>query len=305
MPRADDTGTPGKEDTHETPTLSFDTRAIRAGEDPYPNTAFSLRPPIHATKSYAYPSLDALFQHHYYYSRTENPTTEALDQKLANLHGGEAAVSVASGMGAIHLACSSAIQVRKERLNARKLAQLYPTGDPAERPNIVTHTSQYTGTYRLFTKIYPQMGIETKLVDLRDVGAARRAVNENTKVVFVESPANPTVDILDVRALADLAHEVGAQCIVDNTWASPALQRPLELGADLVVESLTKYVNGHGDALGGAIVGAQNHLRDVRYFWLETQGQVLSPFNAWLILRGTRTLGLRMERHGTNAMKVA
>lgn len=285
--------------------LRFDTQLIRAGEDPYPETSHSLRTPIYATKSYTYSSLSELLKNHYYYSRTENPTLFALDDKLATLHGGESAISVASGMGAVHLACSSVLQQRIERIRSNKIKKLLPQSKPENIPNIIIHINQYTGIYRLLTKIYPQMGIEFKRLNLCDISEVKKEVNENTKLIFLESPANPTIDIIDIEACANLIHEVDGKCIVDNTFASPALQRPLELGADFVVESLTKYINGHGDCLGGAIIGPKNEIQNIRYFWHETQGQVLSPFNAWLILRGIRTLSLRMTRHSLNAMKLA
>ncbi|MFX1310747.1 MAG: trans-sulfuration enzyme family protein [Promethearchaeota archaeon] len=285
--------------------LRFDTQLIRAGEDPYPETSHSLRTPIYATKSYTYSSLSELLKNHYYYSRTENPTLFALDDKLATLHGGESAISVASGMGAVHLACSSVLQQRIERIRSNKIKKLLPQSKPENIPNIIIHINQYTGIYRLLTKIYPQMGIEFKRLNLCDISEVKKEVNENTKLIFLESPANPTIDIIDIEACANLIHEVDGKCIVDNTFASPALQRPLELGADFVVESLTKYINGHGDCLGGAIIGPKNEIQNIRYFWQETQGQVLSPFNAWLILRGIRTLSLRMTRHSLNAMKLA
>ena len=285
--------------------LKFDTQLIRAGEDPYPETPYSIRTPIYASKSYTYPSLSDLLGNNYFYSRTENPTLFALDQKLATLHGGEAAVSVASGMAAIHLACSSVFQKRYERIRPKKIKTLYPQTRPEIIRNMIIHTNQYTGSYRLFTKTYPQMGLEIKHVDMRNLDEVKKAIDENTKIVFIETPANPTIDILDIQGCADLIHEVGGKCIVDNTWASPALQKPIELGADIVVESLTKYINGHGDCLGGAIIGTKNDMRDIRYFWMETQGAVLSPFNAWLILRGMRTLGMRMDRHCSNAMNIA
>jgi len=285
--------------------LEFETQLLRAGEDPYPETSFSIRPPIYATKSYTYSSLSELLENNYYYSRTENPTLFALDQKIATLHRGEAAVSVASGMAAIHLACSSIFQKRFERIRPKKIKQLLPQARPEVVRNMVIHNNQYTGSYRLFTKIYPQMGLETKRVDMRDINEVKKTIDENTKLIFIETPANPTIDILDIQGCADLVHEVGGKCVVDNTWASPALQKPLEMGVDLVVESLTKYINGHGDCLGGAIIGSKNDIRDIRYYWMETQGSVLSPFNAWLILRGSRTLGMRMDRHCSSALKIA
>ncbi|MFX1470037.1 MAG: trans-sulfuration enzyme family protein [Promethearchaeota archaeon] len=285
--------------------LKFDTKLIRAGEDPYPETKHSLRIPIYATKSYTYSSLSEFIKNRYYYSRTENPTLYALDNKLATLHGGESAISVASGMGAVHLACSSMLQKRVERIRPNKIKKLLPQTNPEKIPNIIIHINQYTGIYRLLTKLYPQMGIRIRRVNLCALTEVKKAIDEETKLIFLESPSNPTLDIIDIKTCADLIHEVGGKCIVDNTFASPALQRPLDLGADLVVESLTKYINGHGDCLGGAIIGPKNEILNIRYFWQDTQGQVLSPFNAWLILRGIRTLSLRMMRHSSNAMKLA
>jgi methionine-gamma-lyase len=285
--------------------LRFNTQLIRAGEDPYPETSHSIRTPIYATKSYTYSSLSELLKNRYFYSRTENPTLYALDKKLATLHRGEQAICVASGMAAVHLSCSSVLQKRVERIRPKKIKNLFPQSNPDRIPNMIIHKNQYTGSYRLFTKIYPQMGIEARRVNMFDLNEVKKAIDEQTKLLFIETPANPNVDILDIQGCADLIHEVGGKCIVDNTWASPALQRPIELNADLVVESLTKYINGHGDCLGGAIIGPENEIRNIRYFWLETEGQVLSPFNAWLILRGVRTLTLRMKQHSSNAMKIA
>jgi methionine-gamma-lyase len=286
--------------------FNFDTQQIRAGEDPYPETSHSIRTPIYAAKSYTYESMDELLQKgHYFYSRTENPTLFALDQKLATLHKGEQALSVASGMAAVHLACSSVLQKRIERIKQKKIKDLLPQNHPEDIPNMIIHRNQYTGSYRLFTKIYPQMGIDFKRINMCNLDEVKNSIDDQTKLIYIETPANPTNDIIDIQACADLIHEVGGKCVVDNTWASPALQRPLELGADLVVESLTKYINGHGDCLGGAVIGQENEIRNIRYFWQETQGQVMSPFNAWLILRGMRTLSLRMERHCSNAMKIA
>lgn len=284
---------------------NFDTQILRAGEDPYPETSHSIRTPIYAAKSYTYSSMDEMLKGHFYYSRTENPTLYALDQKLAVLHRGNSALSVASGMAAVHLSCMGVLQKRVERKRLEKLKDLLPQHHPEVIPNMIIHKNQYTGSYRLFSKIYPQMGIDFKRVDMRNLNEVEDAIDDQSKLLFLESPANPTCDIIDIQECSDLIHEVGGKCIVDNTFASPVLQRPLELGADLVVESLTKYINGHGDCLGGAIIGQENTIRNIRYFWQETQGQVMSPFNAWLILRGIRTLGIRMERHSKNAIKIA
>ncbi len=285
--------------------LEFATQEVRAGEDPYPSTNNSLRIPIYATKSYVYPTMTDMLKHHYFYSRTENPTLYALDKKLATLHEGEDAISVASGMGAIHLACSSILQKRLKRIKPHKLGKFLPQTNSEEIPNFVVHKNQYTGTYRLFLNLYPQMGFMPRIVDLRDINALKMAIDSHTRFIFFETPANPSIDVIDIEKCADLIHEVNGRCIVDNTFASPALQKPLQLGADMVIESLTKYINGHGDAMGGVIVGPKTDLLNIRYFWLELEGQVMSPFSAWLILRGCRTLSIRMDKHSSTAMQVA
>jgi methionine-gamma-lyase len=285
--------------------MGFDTQSIHAGEYPYPESSFSLRTPIYATKSFAYNTFSELVDNFYNYSRTENPTLQALDQKLSILHKGEEAVSIASGMGAVHLACQSILLERVERKKLIKLRSLLPQKSPELIPKVILHKNQYTSIYRLITKIYPQMGVDFEIIDLNDLSQLKRTVDETTKILLFETPSNPTIDIIDIEACAEIIHEVGGKCLVDNTFASPALQQPLELGADLVIESLTKYINGHGDCLGGAIIGSRNEIQNLRYFWLETQGQVLSPFNAWLILRGIRTLSLRMDRHSSNALQIA
>ncbi|MFW9936994.1 MAG: trans-sulfuration enzyme family protein [Candidatus Thorarchaeota archaeon] len=285
--------------------FKFDTQQIRAGEDPYPETSHSIRTPIYAAKSFTYTTLSELMKNHYFYARTENPTVYALDNKLATLHGGESGLSVASGMAAVHLACSSVFQDRVDRLRPKKVRKLLPQSNPEEIPNILIHTNLYTGVYRLITKLYPQMGIEFRQVNMCNLNELKNAIDNNSRLIIFETPANPSLDIIDIDACANLIHEVGGKCIVDNTFASPALQRPLEFGADLIVESLTKYINGHGDAMGGAIIGPKTEIQNIKYFWLETQGQVLSPFSAWLILRGCRTLSLRMEKHCSNAYQIA
>ena len=294
-----------KENRNEWDKLNFDTQLIRAGEDPYPETSHSIRTPIYATKSYTYSSFSELAKNHYHYSRMENPTVYALDYKLATLHKGESAISVASGMAAVHLSCSSVLQQRVERIRPNKLKKLILESKNKGIPNIIIHINQYVDIYRILTRLYPQMGFECRIVNLCDLSEVKKNIDENTKFIFLESPANPSIDIINIEACANLIHEVKGKCIVDNTFASPALQCPLELGADLVVESLTKYINGHGDCLGGAIIGSKSDIQDIRFFWHSMQGPVLSPFNAWLILRGIKTLNLRMERHSSNAMKLA
>ncbi len=283
----------------------YETQLMRAGEEPYPETSHSLIVPIYATKSYTFPKLDDLMQYRYYYSRTENPTRFALDHKLAVLHGGEACISVSSGMAAIHQAVSSVIQKHEEHVKSKKGKKLLPQSHPEDIPNIIIHNNQYTGTHRLFNNLYPQMGVECRRVNLEDLSEVKTTIDEKTKLLFIETPVNPNVHVLDIKALSDLIHEIGGVCIVDNTWASPSITKPLEFGADIVVESLTKYINGHGDVVAGAIIGDKNRIRDIRYYWNETQGAVLSPFDSYLVLRGVKTLDLRMRKHSENAMKVA
>lgn len=285
--------------------MRLDTQLTHAGEYPYPETSHSLRPPIYATKSFAYNTFSELLKNFYNYSRTENPTLNALNDKMATLHKAESAVTVASGMGAVHLACQSVLQERVERKRPKKLRAMLPQNNPDIIPKVIMHKNQYTGVYRLLTKIYPQMGYDFEIADLRDLDTLRNVVGEDTKLLIFETPSNPSIDVIDIQECADIIHEVGGKLIVDNTFASPALQKPLESGADLVVESMTKYVNGHGDILGGAVMGEKIQIQNITYFWLETQGQVLSPFNAWLILRGLKTLSLRMEKHSSNALKIA
>lgn len=285
--------------------MRLDTQLTHAGEYPYPETSYSLRPPIYATKSFAYNTFSEILKNFYNYSRTENPTLNALNDKMATLHKAESAVTVASGMAAVHLACQSVLQERVERKRPKKLRAMLPQKNPDMIPKVIMHKNQYTGVYRLLTKIYPQMGYDFEIVDLRDLDTLRNVVGEDTKLLIFETPSNPSIDVIDIKKCADIIHEVEGKIIVDNTFASPALQKPLEFGADLVVESMTKYVNGHGDLLGGAIMGEKIQIQNINYFWLETQGQVLSPFNAWLILRGLKTLSLRMEKHSSNALKIA
>ncbi len=208
-------------------------------------------------------------------------------------------------MAAIHQAASSVLQTKTEHLKPKQAKKILPQFDPDKTPNIIIHNNQYTGTHRLFNNLYPQMGIECRRVNMEDLSAVKAAIDENTKLVFSETPVNPNVHVLDIQAISDLIHEVGGVSIVDNTWASPSITKPLEFGADIVVESLTKYINGHGDVVAGAIIGDKNRIRDIRYYWNETQGAVLSPFDSYLVLRGVKTLDLRMRKHSENALKVA
>ena len=258
----------------------FDTLAIHAGQEPDP-TAGAVSVPIFQTSTYAQ---EAVGKHKGYdYARTGNPTRTALETCLAALEGGAWGLAFSSGMAA-----SDAI------------AHLLESGD-----HVVMADDVYGGTYRLFAKVYARAGIELTPVDMRDARKVKRAVRKRTKLVWIESPSNPLLKIVDLAAVTAAAREAGALSVVDNTFASPYLQNPLALGADLVLHSTTKYIGGHSDVVGGAVVGNDPDLRDRLAFVQNAAGGVPGPLDAWLVLRGAKTLGVRMERHSDNAMAVA
>ncbi|TQM81176.1 cystathionine gamma-lyase [Saccharothrix saharensis] len=259
----------------------FATRAIHAGQDPDPTTG-SVIVPIHATSTYAQDGVGGL-RGGFEYSRTGNPTRAALEECLAALEGGRHARAFASGMGATDTA----------------LRALCRPGDHVVIPN-----DAYGGTFRLIDKVLSHWGVEHTPAALSDVDAVRAAIRPNTKVVWVETPTNPLLNIADIALLAQVAHSAGARLVVDNTFASPYLQSPLELGADVVLHSTTKYVGGHSDVVGGALVTSDDDL-DAQFGFLQNgAGAVPGPFDAWLTLRGIKTLEVRMEKHSDNAEKV-
>ena len=271
---------------------AFDTLAIHAGEEPDPETG-ALTPPIHTSAAFKLPKFgpklfDALLmestQPPHAYVRWGHPTARMLEEKVAALEGGEAALAVASGMAAISALAFTFLE----------------SGD-----HLVASEVCYAGSVELFGVHLPRQGIEVSLVDTSDLAQVQEALRPNTKMVYVETPANPILRISDIRALAQIAHRTGALLAVDSTWASPCLQRPLALGADYVIHSATKYLNGHGDALGGVIVGPDDGVHRIRKEALVHLGGALSPFNAWLIARGMITLPLRMARHSASALTVA
>jgi cystathionine beta-lyase/cystathionine gamma-synthase len=270
---------------------AFETLAIHMGEEPDENGA--LRAPLQMSTTFQLPGFgpklfDALFMESerppHAYSRWSNPTLRALEERLTALEGAEAALTTASGMAAV-----SAL-----------LLTLLSGGD-----HVVASEVCYAGSVELFGEHLARFGIEVSLVNTSDIAQVQAAIRPNTKLIYVETPANPILRIADVAALAQVAHEAGAQLAVDSTFAGPALQRPLALGADYVVHSLTKYLNGHGDALGGVVLGPKKGIRRIRKEMLVHLGGAMSPFNAWLILRGLVTLPLRMEHHSQNALQVA
>jgi len=218
------------------------------------------------------------------YTREHSATPRHLEERLAALEGSEDCVVTASGMGAV-----SAV-----------FFTLLNAGD-----HIVASEVCYTGTQKLLSVHMPRFGVDVSLVDTTDLEAVQAAVRPETKAVFVETPGNPLVYISDIEKIAEIAHAAGANMIVDSTWSGLLTQRPFDLGADVVLHSATKYLNGHGDALGGAIMGRKKLLADVREYGIVHLGACASPFNAWLIMRGLVTLPLRMQKHSANAMEVA
>jgi len=271
---------------------TFETLAVHAGEEADPETG-ALRQPLHMSTTFKLPGFgiklfDAIYMDSanppYAYTRWCNPTLRALEDRLKVLEGAEACVVVASGMAAV-----SAL-----------LFTLLSAGD-----HVVASEVCYAGSVELFGEHLPRFGIEVSLVDTSDLDQVQNALKSNTKLIYAETPANPILRISDIAALSEIAHEADISLAIDSTWASPALQKPLSLGADYVVHSLTKFINGHGDALGGAVLGSEQNIKKIRKAMLVHLGGALSPFNAWLINRGLTTLPLRIQKQSSNALKVA
>ncbi|MEO7952704.1 MAG: O-succinylhomoserine sulfhydrylase [Polaromonas sp.] len=218
------------------------------------------------------------------YSRTSNPTVASFEQRLAALEGTEAAIGASSGMGAILMMCMG----------------LLKSGD-----HVVCSRSVFGSTLGLIGNLFGKFGVETTFVSQTDIGEWRTALRPTTKLLFAETPTNPLTDVCDIQALADLAHNAGTLLVVDNCFCSPALQRPTEMGADLVIHSGTKYLDGQGRVLAGAICGSQALIHDVFAPVVRTAGMALSPFNAWVVLKGMETLGLRMRAHSSGALALA
>ncbi|MGH3735957.1 MAG: cystathionine gamma-synthase [Micromonosporaceae bacterium] len=263
------------------PQPAFDTLAIHAGQQPDPLTG-AVVPPIYQVSTYYQDAVGEL-RDGYEYSRTRNPTRLALEECLAALEGGVRGLAFASGMAA------------EDTL----LRTLCKPGDHAVIPD-----DAYGGTFRLFSKVLEPWGLAWTPARLSDVAAVRAAVTDRTKVIWVETPTNPLLGIAEIAELAAVAREAGATLVVDNTFASPYLQQPLGLGAHAVVHSTTKYLGGHSDVVGGAVVTADAELGEAVAFHQNSMGAVAGPFDAWLTLRGVRTLGVRMERHCDNAERI-
>ena len=272
------------------PLSGFTSRAIHHGYDPAENHG-ALTPPMHMASTFAFESAEqggAIFageQPGYFYSRISNPTVDLLEQRIATLEGAEAGVATASGMGAITAVIWTLLQAGDE---------------------IVTDRTLYGCTFAFFRHGLAKFGVKVTHVDLTDPAALEAAMNDTVKVVYFETPANPNMRLVDIAAVSAVAQRHGAQVVVDNTYATPALTRPVELGADIVVHSATKYLGGHGDLVGGLVAGNAGTMQRVRLEGLKDMtGAVMSPFTATLIMRGLKTLALRMERHSATALAVA
>ncbi|MCY6369156.1 methionine gamma-lyase [Clostridium ganghwense] len=270
--------------------LGYNTKLIHAGNYPDPLTG-ALSTPIYQTSTFVFENAEqgaARFagkESGYIYSRLGNPTAAQLEEKLAVLDGGEAAVFTSSGMGAI----SSAIWT------------LCEAGD-----HIVASDTLYGCTFAMLDHQARRFGIDVTFVKAKDIENVKQAMKDNTKLIYIETPANPTLDIINIEECAKIAHENGAKLMVDNTFMSPYGQRPLEFGADIVVYSATKYINGHGDVVAGVVIGAKEYINEVRMVGIkDVTGACPSPFDSWLTLRGLKTLGVRYDRHCDNAMEVA
>jgi cystathionine gamma-lyase len=259
----------------------FETRAIHAGQEPDPVTG-AVMTPVYMTSTYAQTSPGNPVGG-YEYSRTHNPTRTALEENLASLEGGTFGLCFSSG-----LAATSAV-----------LGRFVP-GD-----HIVAGNDLYGGTYRIFTQVYERYGIQFTFADTTDPDAVRAAMTDATRMIYVESPSNPLLRLTDIASMAEIAQGAGALLTVDNTFATPYLQTPLALGADIVLHSLTKYLGGHSDVVGGALIGKSDALRDELAFHQNACGGTPGPLDCFLVLRGTKTLALRMERHCSNALAIA
>ncbi|MFJ5087619.1 cystathionine gamma-synthase [Streptomyces sp. NPDC088674] len=261
---------------------NFETVAIHAGNTADPLTG-AVVPPIYQVSTYKQDGVGGL-RGGYEYSRSANPTRTALEENLAALEGGRRGLAFASGLAA------------EDCL----LRTLLAPGD-----HVVIPDDAYGGTFRLFAKVVGRWGVDFSVADTSDPAAVRAALTDRTKAVWVETPSNPLLGITDIAAVASAAQEAGARLVVDNTFASPYLQQPLALGADVVVHSMTKYMGGHSDVVGGALVVSDETLAEELAYHQNAMGAVAGPFDAWLVLRGIKTLAVRMDRHSENAARVA
>ncbi|MEA2163243.1 MAG: hypothetical protein QOK37_1370 [Thermoanaerobaculia bacterium] len=260
--------------------MAFSTDCIHAGQKPEPVTG-SVTYPIFQTSTYVQPELGK--HKGFEYARTKNPTRSVLEANLAALEGGKHAHCFASGMSATDT-----------------VFRLLKSGD-----HVIAGENMYGGSYRLFSKVCEKFGLEFTYVDTADAANVRAALRPSTKIVFLETPTNPMMTVTDIAACAEVAHAGGALVVVDNTFCSPYQQRPIELGADMVVHSTTKFLNGHSDSVGGVVVSNDDALAEQIGFLQNAVGAILSPFDSWLVLRGVKTLAVRMRQHEENGMAMA
>ncbi len=261
----------------------FATNAIHAGQPPDPHTGAVITP-IHPSTTFAQDGVGGLRAGGYEYARSANPTRTALQECLAALEGGRHGLAFGSGMGATDV-----------------LMRVLLKPDD----HVVIPHDAYGGTYRIVDKVLARWGVQYTPVDFGDLDALRAAVRPNTRLLWCETPTNPLLGVADIAAAADVARTAEARLVVDNTFASPYLQTPLGLGADVVLHSTTKYIGGHSDVVGGAVVTSDDALAEELHFTQNATGSVPGPFDAWLALRGVKTLALRMERHSDNAERIA
>ncbi len=268
---------------------SFDTLTVHGSEGIDKHTG-AVAPPLYQTSTFAFHNSDhgaALFNGEaegHIYSRMSNPTQACFERQMAFLEDCEAGLAFASGLAAIHALVTTLCQ----------------TGD-----NFVSSATIYGGTHAQFQGFLPRMGIEAREVRATHLDEIEAAIDEKTKLIFIETPANPNLDLIDIQACADLAKKHGLPLAVDNTFATPALQRPIEFGAEIIMHSATKYISGHGDTVAGVLTGTEELMTQIRKETLSQVGYCISPFNAWLLLRGLKTLSVRMNKHCENGNRVA
>ena len=260
--------------------MGFSTDCIHAGQEPDPTTG-AVTIPIYQTSTYVQPELGR--HKGYEYARTQNPTRSAVEQNLATLERGKHGHCFASGMSAIDA-----------------VFRMLQSGD-----HVVAGENMYGGSFRLFHRVLERFGLQFTYVDTSKVDDVRKAMRKETKIVFLETPTNPMMMITDIAACAEVAHKGGAMAVVDNTFCSPYIQRPIELGCDIVVHSTTKFLNGHSDSIGGVVVSSSDEVAEKIGFLQNAVGAILSPFDSWLVLRGVKTLAVRMKQHEENGRAIA
>jgi cystathionine beta-lyase/cystathionine gamma-synthase len=260
--------------------MAFSTDCIHAGQEPEPHTG-AVTIPIYQTSTYVQPELGR--HKGYEYARTKNPTRSALEANLAALEKGKHGHCFASGMSATDT-----------------VFRMLKSGD-----HVIAGENMYGGSYRLFSRVLEKYGLQFTYVDTSDSDQVKRALKPSTRIVFLETPTNPMMTVTDIAACAEVAHAAGALVVVDNTFCSPYLQRPIELGADIVVHSTTKFINGHSDSVGGVVVSNSDEIAEQIGFLQNAVGAILSPMDSWLVLRGVKTLAVRMKQHEVNGNTMA